>query len=458
VTEGLEYLDKLSKDAGGRTDLRRELAAAYVRVGDVQGRPLNPNLGDTAGALVSYRKAVALYESLRAPTPKPDGSSGDAPAASDRSLDRELARAYMRLGELLSSTGDTGGALSHAQRALAMYKRVSEAPSAPADVRRELAAAYSRVGDLLSASGNVRGALEHRRTTLALMQDLAGAGQADAATDRQLGIAYQKLGQTLGNPNAPNVGDFAGALEALDHAAAVFERAAGAHPDSAMFRRLLAVAHSNSADVLGALKRDAEALSRQQQALATFRALADADPTNASAKIDLVISQAKIGLMLDALGRTRDGIRESQSALSVLEALGTSDPENESITADLASNYNQLATMLVKVHDRAGALAYHDRAIALSRELSRTNPRDVELRVAVALAVAGRGDAYAAFARLPEAPNRRADLTSAERDYRQSVDLFTALQHEGAIAGTDLDSLAANREALLRVRNELGLK
>jgi non-specific serine/threonine protein kinase/serine/threonine-protein kinase len=459
VTEGLAYLDKLSKDAGGRTDLRRELAAAYVKVGDVQGRPLNPNLGDSAGALVSYRKALALYESLRAPTSGRDGAPSREPAvALDPALDRELARAHMRLGELLSATGDTADALSHAQRALAIYERVSAAPSASADLRRELAASYSRVGDLLSASGNVQGALEHRRTALSLMQQLAAAGQGDAATARQLGIAYQKLGQTLGNPNAPNIGDFAGALDALDHAAAVFERAAATHPDSAMFRRLLAVVHSNSADVLGALKREHDALARQQQALAAFRALAEADPTNASAKIDLVISQAKIGLMLDALGRTREGIRESESALAVLEGLGTADPQNESIRADLASNYNQLATMLVRVHDRAGALANHERAVALSRELSRTNPHDIELRVAVALAVAGRGDAYAAFARTPGAPNRRGDLTAAERDYRESVDLFEALQHEGAIAGTDLDSLAANRAALQRVREELAQK
>ena len=64
VQKGIEYLDKLARDAGDRGDLRRELAAGYVRVGDVQGRPLNPNLGDTAGALASYRKSAALYESL----------------------------------------------------------------------------------------------------------------------------------------------------------------------------------------------------------------------------------------------------------------------------------------------------------------------------------------------------------------------------------------------------------
>ena len=68
VDRGLEYLDKLSRGAGTRADLRRELGGAYVAIGDVQGRPLTPNLGDTAGALASYKKAVALYESLGAAT------------------------------------------------------------------------------------------------------------------------------------------------------------------------------------------------------------------------------------------------------------------------------------------------------------------------------------------------------------------------------------------------------
>ena len=41
VTKGLEYLDRLAGDAGDRVDLRREIAAAYVKVGDVQGRPVH---------------------------------------------------------------------------------------------------------------------------------------------------------------------------------------------------------------------------------------------------------------------------------------------------------------------------------------------------------------------------------------------------------------------------------
>jgi hypothetical protein len=103
VSNALEYLDKLAQDAGGVPELQRELAAAYVTVGVVQGRPLNPNLGDTPGALASYKKAAALYEALQS-----------QPAA-DAASRRGLATTYIRPSEILSSSGDMAEALAFAR-------------------------------------------------------------------------------------------------------------------------------------------------------------------------------------------------------------------------------------------------------------------------------------------------------------------------------------------------------
>src|SRR5690606_36259837 len=126
VKIGVDYLDKLAADAADRDDLRRELAAGYVRVGDVQGRPFNPNLGDSDGALESYRKAVALYQSLNV-TP-------ESPLA----LRRESATAHLRLSEVLSATGDTQGAMEAVRTALDLVRDVATNPDAPTDARREL--------------------------------------------------------------------------------------------------------------------------------------------------------------------------------------------------------------------------------------------------------------------------------------------------------------------------------
>ena len=112
----MEYLDKLSQDAGDRADLQRELAGGYLKLGDVLGRPFNPNLGDTAGGLANYRKAAAIYESIGAAT------------SPDPTLRRELATAYLRLSEVLSPAGDTAEALTFARKGLALQTEAAAMP------------------------------------------------------------------------------------------------------------------------------------------------------------------------------------------------------------------------------------------------------------------------------------------------------------------------------------------
>ena len=448
VSKGLEYLDRLARDAGDRPDLQRELASAYLKVGDVQGRPLNANLGDSAGALASYRKAVGIYEALGAAT------------STDSTLQRELALASQRLSEILSATGDTKEALVQARRSLELLQQstragASEKSVAAAELGRELAAGYTRVGDLLSATGDTTGALDHRRKALSVMETVAAIAPDDVATIRQLGVAYSKLGNQLGNPNYPNVGDPSGALVELERAAAVFEKALPAHPTNAVFRRNLAIAHSNIADVLTALKRPADALAHQRQALTSFESQAAADPANFAARNDVAISLSKVAEMLDASGQITAAVREFERALTIHLKMAAADPANDTLKLELASDYNRLATTQAKLGARADALANHTRAVAMSRELQRENPANVELSVALGLALAGRADAYVGFAQSAAGDRRGADLAAAERDYAESVEIYTALRQAGSIEGSDLETLDTNSRALERVRKEL---
>ncbi len=437
VKTGLTYLDGLARDAGDRPDLMSELASAYVKVGDVQGRPLNPNLGDSAGALASYRKAISIYEALQ------------PPLRDDQTIKRGLATAYMRLSEILGRTGETAEALSIARKSQALLQQVAESsstlePAAQADFRRELVASHSRVGDLLSASGDTKGALEQHRLALALMEPLAAAAPTEVANLRQLGVAYQKLSNALGNPNYPNVGDYQGALVHIQKSAKVFRDAIAAHPTNALFRRLLAVANSNTADVLQALKRPEDALASQRMALAEFQALAAADPSNAAASNDVAISQSKVAEMLDASGHSQEAVREFERALATHQSLSANDPQNDSLKLEVASDYNRLATVQAKLNDRA-SIGNHDRAVAMARALGDANPANVELRIAVALALSGRGDAHIRFE----------DWPAAERDYAESVDLLSKLQQQGAIHGTDLETLENARKELTRIRERV---
>ena len=91
----------------------------------------------------------------------------------------------------------------------------------------------------------------------------------------------------------------------MQQSVAVFERASARYPDNAMFRRNLAVARSNIADILTALGRRQEAMAEERRALETYEAQVREDPTNAAARNDLAIAYYKQAEMLDAEGRTR---------------------------------------------------------------------------------------------------------------------------------------------------------
>jgi hypothetical protein len=64
VQRALEYLDRLAAEASSDIELEREVALAYMRVGDIQGNSYDPNLGRPDDALASYAKARQILARL----------------------------------------------------------------------------------------------------------------------------------------------------------------------------------------------------------------------------------------------------------------------------------------------------------------------------------------------------------------------------------------------------------
>ena len=434
VRTGLEYMDKLAADAGDRADLRRELAAGYLRMGDVQGRPFNPNLGDSPGALASYRKAVSLYESL--------GVTESSPL----DLRRDAATAYLRLSELLAATGDTRSAVQAVRAGVALVRDTATMPTATAAARRDLAVAYSRLGDMLAATGASADAVEQHKLALGLMEKLYAEAPDEPANLRQLGVAYHKVGNVLGNPNYPNLGDHERALVEMRKSVAVFERAAAKYPDNAMFQRNLAVARSNSADILTALGRRDEAMAEERRALETYEAQVREDPSNAAAKNDLAIAFYKQSEMLEVGGRTREALAAIEKAATLQEELAAADPGSERARVEVATNDGMRGRLLAKLGQRARALASLNRAVNVIREVSTGNPDNVERRVYLAMALVERADAMVVLSKMPG--SQPSDRETAGRDYTEAVQILEALKAAGDIDGTDLETLDSARKKL----------
>ena len=219
---------------------------------------------------------------------------------------------------------------------------------------------------------------------------------------------------------------------------------------AARFRRNLAVARSNVADILIALGRRKEAVVEEHRALETYEAQVREDPSNAAAKNDLAIGFYKVAEMLDADGRTREALASLERAVVLQDQLAAADPESTRARGETVTNYALRGRLLAKLGERDASLSSLRRAVDISRALSQGNPENVELRVAVASALIERADTAVILSR--QAGRQPEDRATAERDYVEAIEILGALKDKGEIEGTDVETLNDVRSKLDAVR------
>ena len=161
VKHALAYLDSLSREAGENRELRRELATAYEKVGEVQGNPTTSNLGDLSGALSSYRKAGELRRSLVQADPR------------DARARHELATNFENIGSVLWWSNQTDDALANYAQALRLRRALLAEQPASAEFRRGFASLQMSIGEVADWNGRPAEALEDYRQALAVEQGLA---------------------------------------------------------------------------------------------------------------------------------------------------------------------------------------------------------------------------------------------------------------------------------------------
>jgi tetratricopeptide (TPR) repeat protein len=234
LQRALKYLDRLSSQAGDDPVLQREIAAAYVQLGTVQGSPTGASLGDLSAARQSYDKALSIARRLVAAHP------GDSAA------------------------------------------------------RRVLARTHEKIGDAEAWTGDVHQGVEHARLALEHSRYLANAQPASATDQSSLATRHIKLGDLLGNPYFPNLADEAGALTHYRRALALLR---GLHPDSAKqwaIRRRVGLVHERIGTMLRQDGRNDEALAELTQSLAIREVLARENSANVDALRDVAIAHQQL--------------------------------------------------------------------------------------------------------------------------------------------------------------------
>jgi non-specific serine/threonine protein kinase/serine/threonine-protein kinase len=343
VERALRYLDSLSAESAGDPGLKRELAAAYEKVGDVQGGYRSASLGNTAGAIDSYRKALALREDVERAT------GADVP------LRRELLRNHGKLSDVLLYSGSSAEALAHSRKLLGMAEALAARDSASAADRANLASAYVDVGWKLAGAGDWQGGLASLRKSVELWEALVRAKPGNPSLKWRLAIAYERTAMVLSTYSDA----YAEALSLHRKELALAEELSAADPLNAPARRSAAYAGLNIGLVLSLEGDAAEAAAQFAQALAVFESLAAADPRDVQYRLDVIDAS---GLAADAAIDTGDTARAIAGLQKTLELL-RGVPANPEQAASVATNQFRMGKAYLHAARFAEARSWYERCL-----------------------------------------------------------------------------------------------
>ena len=322
VRRALVYLDNLAAESRENTPLEMELAGAYLKIGDVQGLPYRANLGDTAGALASYRKALRVVSEVAEREPE------------DLAARELLADAHDRAGLVEQRLMHWAVAMEEHETARAIRESLPRTP------RRDLALAetWTAVGDCryigppYKPKPRLRGTAEEAyQSALATLQRMPPAPELEREVLRELGRAHQRLGgyYTGSGRDLPrSIRHHAAAARALGRRAAL-------DPSDAVARRNYADQFVMTATAQNQMKDGAGALASASQGLAMFQELAAADPKNVEAQHDLAFAYGEQGIAFRHLGRYAEARAAFDKAIEIREKLIAADPANEEEKRDL---------------------------------------------------------------------------------------------------------------------------
>lgn len=194
LRKGLTIGQQLLDSAPDNQAARRSVATLESLIGVALERA-----GELSKAMNSFQSARKTLEEMSASSP-----AADPITASTR---RELAEVLLRIGELQKKDGDTPGATDSYRRSLALIESLIEAGAARAEDYHHAAERAGQIAQLLEQTGNLNEAITTERKAFAWREKLKADHPADpsqrirvAESAYHLGGMYAKLAASAQQP------------------------------------------------------------------------------------------------------------------------------------------------------------------------------------------------------------------------------------------------------------------
>jgi non-specific serine/threonine protein kinase/serine/threonine-protein kinase len=388
ISNALEYLDNLVAEGSKDTALKLELAAAYDRVGDIQGGFGTSHLGQREKAGESYGKALALKEAIV--KAEPDNVD----------FRRNLATSYIKLGDIQWIAVDINGALEFYGKALAINQKLASDLPNETQIRDGLAMSYGKFGYLQGVNGRTDEALENTRKAVALMEELTAAEPDNTNFQLDLALSYDRVAEML----------------------------------------------------TGLTENHQEALMLMRKAQVIGEKLAAAEPGNTKLRRGQGVSHFNIAIVSAKLGDTQTALDSSRKALSIFEEILSADPQNDDFRQAVANVQTLVSEMMIKTGEASKAIKLLSQSLLELEKSYIASPTDEIAHFRLAITQENLGHGYVALAtegKIP-APQRLTNWREARSWFQKSQAIYRVFGDAGKLVGEDAARLVRATDGIAK--------
>src|SRR5215469_10901021 len=439
-------------------EAERQRARAEARLNDVSTLAnsllfdLNDQVKDLPGSTKARESMTRLgLEYLNKLSRETEGN---------RQLQRQLAGAFLRFGELQGSPGqaslwDQKGARESYARSISLLEPLVQANPRDLELRQNLAKAY-----------------------------LGSAESQETAAERKTGYERAKpFAEKLAQDEPDNLeaqGILAGVLQGMTaaelrwscfdcqkrepgevlRAVSIRERMLAAHPDSRQARWELL----RSQIVVGEyflFDENTRALDWSRKALAGIETMLREEPANLQYQRDQARDLVDIGWGSLMLGRVDEALANVRQGIAIQERVAALDPHNASFRWELSDYEWALSRTLGQKGDAAGMLESLNKTLALQQEQAAQQPGNTDLQLwggrtqgAVARNLSRRGERKGALAHQREAESIYRKLV---QQYPQEKKFVRALAKQLGSVGVAMAADGGENEATAVYREGVAL-
>jgi eukaryotic-like serine/threonine-protein kinase len=346
INDGMAYLDSIFPESNNDKNLQLEIARAYQKIGDIQGNPFQPNLGQVEPALTSYLKSKEITEQLYSENPENLGFL------------KALAKADMSVGSIYLTKGDFPNALENYRQSSTLYEKLAKNESEYIEALYGLAQVSRYFGFVYSRQGNTEKALESFQDCLAKYQELTAKSPNEKKYQSGLSAAYNKIGDEYFHRN-----DFQKSLENHQKTFQIDSAILESEPNNVRFKRNTIIGLSRlSKDYLN-LNDLPNAFEASKKALAMQSEIADSDKQNMQFRSELGAYHIIHANIQSNIGDAKNAEENALTSIKILDELVEKNPTEGAAKAELGLAYSTTAEIFEKSGKIPETIDFYQKAV-----------------------------------------------------------------------------------------------